>query len=867
MRGLNIKSINFFHHNCNLLWGLVWIGLLCVMPLCAQSNRKTMTPEDYDKWYRFNSLGFASEGKWVLFKKSYTDQPDSLFVKEIIGDRLYAIEDCGQLAYVGNKIVIGHCANGRYQILHLASGRMEKMNADKVEVSLNEDYLMMYHKQKKELIIRNLSNGKNAFFFNVYDYSHNPKSNAIAIMSRESTENQLTLIFLNKTLKEVVLLENSSRKVVELTWNAAGDGVAFSMASSESEGEYGDAGELCFYKITKEKMMRIDLNNWGGFPSDKKLVSTWVLPLRITPDDNRILFAFKRKQPVEMKELPEVWKAGDPYIYKGMTYRMHWQNTAKLGIWDVKTNRFIKVTDTLYPQSLINKDASLALLYNPATYQPQSMSKPPIDLYIADLKKERKTLFLKRQLHETSKVSFSPSGRYIQYFREKGWWLYDSKTDVHVNLCKKFENTQLIDYDELTPLLWSKDEDTLFMQGSYDLWEVPIGNGEVKSLTNGRKKGVHYHVLTKPTVYQKRPQSLYFNRQTQSLIFSVKKGDSMGYAILRPQKKLQDISLSENYVRDPFLSEDERYFSFRMERNDQPSKLMIYDLSSDRLQTLFQSNPHYKNYKQGRSKKIFYRNKDGVLLSGILRFPTDYKKDSLYPMIVRVYEKQGYKRFQYVNPTMYNGSGFNSKNYVNNGYFVFLPDISYTIGKPGFSAADCIISGTKAALKEASIDPDRIGLIGHSYGGFETLFTITQTDFFATAIASAGVTDMVRGYLGLQDRILLSYDMYEHFQHRMGVSLFEDYQGYLDNSPIYHATKIHTPFLLWSGKEDYHVNYHQSISFHLAMKRLGKPNSLLLYPQEGHVLGRSESQKDITIKTEQWFAYYLKEGIKYDWMP
>ena len=135
---------------------------------------------------------------------------------------------------------------------------------------------------------------------------------------------------------------------------------------------------------------------------------------------------------------------------------------------------------------------------------------------------------------------------------------------------------------------------------------------------------------------------------------------------------------------------------------------MIYDLSSDRLQTLFQSNPHYKNYKQGRSKKIFYRNKDGVLLSGILRFPTDYKKDSLYPMIVRVYEKQGYKRFQYVNPTMYNGSGFNSKNYVNNGYFVFLPDISYTIGEPGFSAADCIISGTKAALKEASIDPDRI---------------------------------------------------------------------------------------------------------------------------------------------------------------
>mgnify|MGYP005826884273 FL=1 len=109
--------------------------------------------------------------------------------------------------------------------------------------------------------------------------------------------------------------------------------------------------------------------------------------------------------------------------------------------------------------------------------------------------------------------------------------------------------------------------------------------------------------------------------------------------------------------------------------------------------------------------------------------------------------------------------------------------------------------------------------------------------------------------------------MYEYSQSRMGNSLFEDYQGYLDNSPLYHAKSIQTPLLLWCGMEDYHVNYYQSLSFHLALKRMGKKNTLLMYPEEDHIISSPENQMDLTNRVEQWLDHYLKGKPKLDWMP
>ncbi len=340
----------------------------------------------------------------------------------------------------------------------------------------------------------------------------------------------------------------------------------------------------------------------------------------------------------------------------------------------------------------------------------------------------------------------------------------------------------------------------------------------------------------------------------------------MGYACQVAGDETRCIRLDECYTRWPKMALNNKVLSFTQENYDVPPRLMVYDVTADSLWQVFQSNPHYKDYQWYRRQRIMYHNRDGKRLTGILKYPMDCKKGTCYPMVVHVYEKQSRCWDQYVNPSLYNGTGYNPTNLTADGYFVFLPDIEYEIGEPGFSAADCIISGTKAAMENAPVNPQKIGLMGQSFGGYETLFTITRTELFATAVAGAGFSDFTSDYFNLEGKSLRFFQ-YETSQLRMGKSLFDDFQGYLDNSPMYHAQNVRIPFLLFTGGKDYHVNYTQTMAFHFAMKRLGKPNTMLIYPGEAHAFLNPENQRDLTRKVHQWFGYYLKDGGKQEWMP
>ena len=95
----------------------------------------------------------------------------------------------------------------------------------------------------------------------------------------------------------------------------------------------------------------------------------------------------------------------------------------------------------------------------------------------------------------------------------------------------------------------------------------------------------------------------------------------------------------------------------------------------------------------------------------------------------------------------------------------------------------------------------------------------------------------------------------------MGKSLYEDYKGFVENSPIAYAYNINTPLLSWSGKNDTTVDPQQTVSLHMAMRSLKKTHIMLLYPDEGHVLMRQDSQKDLTLKIKTWFDYYLNNKL------
>jgi len=130
---------------------------------------------------------------------------------------------------------------------------------------------------------------------------------------------------------------------------------------------------------------------------------------------------------------------------------------------------------------------------------------------------------------------------------------------------------------------------------------------------------------------------------------------------------------------------------------------------------------------------------------------------------------------------------------------------------------------------------------------------------FAAAVAGAAITNYVSSYLWVIPGIdKPNFYHAEYGQLRMGKSLYEDYARYLRNSPIYHADKINTPLLSWAGKQDSQVDHYQSVEFYLALRRLGKTNTMLLYPGENHVFSDSVNKQHLTQSIEQWFDHYLK---------
>lgn len=159
------------------------------------------------------------------------------------------------------------------------------------------------------------------------------------------------------------------------------------------------------------------------------------------------------------------------------------------------------------------------------------------------------------------------------------------------------------------------------------------------------------------------------------------------------------------------------------------------------------------------------------------------------------------------------------------------------------------------------------GLIGHSFGGYETAFIITQTNLFKTAVAGSSVTDLTSFYLSvnLNDG---KPDMwrFHNEQWRIGKTPFEAPEIYYNNSPVANAEKVNTPLLLWAGKEDKQADFRQSLEYYLALRRLGKKNILLLYPNEGHTLADKTNQRDLTGRILQWFAYYLKDDKSSQWI-
>jgi dipeptidyl aminopeptidase/acylaminoacyl peptidase len=263
---------------------------------------------------------------------------------------------------------------------------------------------------------------------------------------------------------------------------------------------------------------------------------------------------------------------------------------------------------------------------------------------------------------------------------------------------------------------------------------------------------------------------------------------------------------------------------------------------------------------------VQYKALDGTPLEGLLYKPENFDASQKYPMITYFYEKESDNLHTYREPAP-SRSAINYAYYASNGYVIFVPDIVYKIGYPGESAYNCIIGGVNTMLNKGFIDEKRLALQGHSWGGYQTAYLITQTNLFKVAESGAPVVNMTSAYSGIRwGTGLARQAQYEQTQSRIGGTLWEKPMLFLENSPLFYLPKVQTPVLILHNDGDDAVPWYQGIEMFLGLKRLGKPAWMLNYNGEKHGIMERRNRKDFTIRMAQFFDYYLKDAPMPPWM-
>ncbi|MCB0656873.1 MAG: S9 family peptidase, partial [Saprospiraceae bacterium] len=411
---------------------------------------------------------------------------------------------------------------------------------------------------------------------------------------------------------------------------------------------------------------------------------------------------------------------------------------------------------------------------------------------------------------------------------------------------------------------WSKDDEAVFIYDRYDLWQVdPRNQIKPTRLTEGRPTQTRYRYLRLDRDEKVLPTlgPWWFETFDEN-------NKHGGYARL---DTWQPISPMRQVVLDSFAFDGLRvaekapiYFFTKENFKTFPDLWMTNDWIH--FQRISDANPQQSKYRWGDISLYHWYSDDGEMLEGMLVKPEGFDPSRKYPMIVNFYEKSsdGLMQYRTLDP---NRSQIVYPYYASKGYVIFNPNIPYKIGYPGESAFNAVMSGVTALMNEGFIDPDHIGVQGHSWGGYQIAHLITRTNLFACAESGAPVVNMFSAYGGIRWGSGMSREFqYEHTQSRIGGTIWDYPLRFIENSPLFFLDKIETPVLILHNDEDSAVPWYQGIEFFTGMRRLNKPAWLLNYNGEPHWPLKWQNRVDFQRRMAQFFDHYLQGGPLPLWM-
>jgi len=573
-----------------------------------------------------------------------------------------------------------------------------------------------------------------------------------------------------------------------------------------------------------------------------------------------------------------VWNWQDPLIQPmQLVQRSRELKRSYEAVLPLASGRVVQLADEALPTVRVaaKGDGRLAFGLSEVPYRQEISWESPgyNDVYVVDVETGRRTLLLEKL---QGRADLSPGGKYVVWWDggRRAFFAMPSSGGSVVEISKGIP-TRLDDETNDSPMIpypygyagWTADDDWLLIYDRNDIWAVdPAGKRPPRNVTEGvgmeRDVRFRYVQLDREQEFIPTDQPLLlsaFDQKTKAAGFY---RDRVGGSD-RPQEL---VMLDERFGYRTTKAEDADVLLFTRESFREYPDLWVSDLSFRDMRKMSDANPQMAEYRWGTAELVHWRSIDGTPLDGILYKPDGFDASQQYPMMVYFYEtmSDNLHAFQQPGP---GGSSISVSFYVSRGYVVFIPDIHYRVGYPGQSALDCVVPGVLHVLEMGFVDPKRVGVQGHSWGGYQIAYLVTQTDVFAAAEAGAPVSNMTSAYGGIRWGTGMSrMFQYERTQSRIGGTLWQARRLYIENSPLFWADKIETPVLMLHNDEDTAVPWYQGIEFFVALRRLGKPVWLLNYNGEPHGITKYQNRKDFAIRMQQYFDHYLKGTPEPVWM-
>jgi len=543
--------------------------------------------------------------------------------------------------------------------------------------------------------------------------------------------------------------------------------------------------------------------------------------------------------------------------------------------WDTRSGQFTQLSQPDIPNITIGNEgkSNYALGYNDDPYL-SSISWEGFpsykDVFLVDMKKGT-TKKIGSKLRCSPRLS--PEGKYAYWYSypDTAWYAYS----VQENQLKKITNNHQVPfYNELhdTPSLpgsygiggWLENDASVLIYDRYDIWEMdPSGKKPAKLLTNGREDNISYRYI------KLDPEARHIPKKEDLLLYAFdQKTKDSGYSLLslKSNKVKQRVMSNKQFTRSPMKARDSKRMVFTRENFETFPDLWYFNGNFRRAKRVSKANPQQSEYGWGSIELIGWKGPKGKKYTGMLAKPAGFDPAKKYPMIVNFYERSSDRLNRHRAPYPHR-STIDYSFYTNRGYLIFNPDVPYSDGHPGQSAYDAVVSGTKDLIKKGFVDKDRIGLQGHSWGGYQVAHIITRTHMFKCVESGAPVVNMFSAYGGIRWGSGLSrMFQYEHTQSRIGATIWEKPELYKENSPLFFLDKVETPVLILHNDKDGAVPWYQGIEFFVGLRRLGKPAWLLNYNGEPHWPMKRQNRLDFNRRMQQFFDHYLKDAEKPGWM-